>query len=315
MPRECLRFEFAGVMREEAAELQSALAQARIVHKGDLDAGGHHFEDAMRRVLQRRFPGRFDLGKGHVLDHDWSSSPEFDVVVADVSAGSIFFTASDGTRYYPYEAVYGVGEVKSSFRRGDRPLEHLIESIATVKTALQRESTPSNYVPGIGPVPQVSGGWPYRNPLFTFAVFGEGRDVTLDDVRRAYEGVPWSRVPNVLCFLDLGIVTLCNMVVNDEGRRVLGRSVPVPEFAENSDQTDLVWALLPMGDISSRQGANLAALEWLLMNHLARVVLMPTAAEMLYPYLTNAGLMRLEEPLGVRATRPPGDERPATLRG
>lgn len=307
-------FEFVGVMREEAIEVQSALKRARILHTDqDIDAGGHHFEDVTREVIQRRLPGRYDLGKGHVVDHGWDSSPEFDIVIADVATGSIFFTASDGTRYYPYEGVYGVGEVKSSFRRSERQLEKLVASIRAVKT-LRRERTPSNYVPGIGPVPEVHSDWAFRNPLFTFAIFGEGRDVQLDEIVSAVAGVPWEYVPNVLCFLDWGIVTLCELVPDESGEMALGPMVTVPEFVDTTAEKRFAWVRLPMGNPDFREAANLATLQFAIVAHVEQVALMPSKREILQAYLANAGLIRVKDMEAVAAVRPSGDEPPSQVR-
>jgi hypothetical protein len=310
-------FEFVGVMREEVVELQSALKRARILHSdSDIDSGGHHFEDSARTILQRRLPGRYDLGKGHVVDHGWASSTEFDVVIADVSAGSIFFTASDGTRYYPFEGVYGLGEVKSSYRHRDRQLAKLVEAVTFVKSTLRREPTPSNFATGLGAVPMLYGDWPYRNPLFTFALFAEAGDFEIEHVAEAYAGVPWKCLPNVLCFLDKGIVALCEMVRRaDSDEYSVGPLVTVPEFATVDGGEQYAWVLLPMGEGAEREAGNLVTLQWAIVTHIEKTVLMPAKPEMLKAYLDNAGLTGFSEPVAVRANRPPGDRPPETLRG
>jgi hypothetical protein len=309
-------FQYVGVMREEAIELQSALERARILHTDkDIDSGGHHYEDAVRNVLTRRLPGQYHLGKGHIVDHGWASSREFDIVIADVAAGSIFFTASDGTNYYPFEGVYGVGEVKSSFRRKAKQLPAIVNSITDLKTRLRREQTPSNFVPGIGPVPQVTSGWPYRNPLFTFAFFGEGGNVKLEDVVKAYEGIPWSCLPNIVCFLDKGVVGLFEMTMDASGAFHLGSWAKVPEFADTSGNKLFTWAFVPMGGMDVRQAANLATLHWMIVAHMESVALMPAKADTLHAYLTNAALVNYDDLQAVAATRPAGDTVPETLRG
>jgi hypothetical protein len=313
-PRKRTPFEFVGVMQAEAIDLQSALKRARILHSDqDIDAGGHHFEDVAREILQRRLPRRYDLGKGHIVDHGWSSSPEFDIVIADTAAGSIFFTASDGTRYYPYEGVYAIGEVKSSFRRSEKQ-QKLVASIKVVKS-LRRDPTPNNYVPGIGPIPQVTAGWPFRNPLMAFAIFGEGRDIRLEDIAKAFADVPWAYVPNVLCFLDWGIVALCEIGNNDSGVATLGPMVTVPEFVDGASDTKFAWVRLPMGRPEYREAANLATLHFAIVSHVEDVALMPNKYQALSSYLANAGLNVVKEWQAVAAERPPGDKRPDTIRG
>ncbi len=226
----------------------------------------------------------------------------------------MFFTASDGTRYYPYEAVYAVGEIKSKFRRREHQLGHLVESVTHVKMVLRRERTPNNYVPGLGVVPQVSGPWPYRNPLFTFAFFGEAGDFTLEDAATAFEGVPWSCVPNMICLLDGGVVALMRTSLGED-RQEVRQLITVPEFEKPMDGAQYAWTYLPMGKDDIRQAANLATLQWGLVSHLDGIGLMALKPEILKAYLDTAGLTKYFRGQTVPAKRPPGDDPPEIVRG
>lgn len=165
-------------------------------------------------------------------------------------------------------------------------------------------------MPGIGPVPQVTSEWPYRNPLFTFALFAEGGDFSLEDVEDAYRGVPWSYVPNILCFLDRGIVTLCHSHVDGSGSRSAGAMVLVPEFAKVEPGEEYVWALWPMGEPDRREAANLAVLEWSILAHLDGVALMPSKPSVLHAYLTGKGLTAAQHVETLPAEHPPAQGSP-----
>jgi hypothetical protein len=147
-----------------------------------------------------------------------------------------------------------------------------------------------------------------------FAFFGEARDVTLEDVVAAYAGVPWDCVPNVLCFLDWGVVVLCEVGKKEGAEPGIGPMVMVPEFANATDGKRFVWARLPMGQSGSLEAANLATLQWAMLAHLDAVVLMPSKPDVLHSYLTNAGLIAFYEPEAINANRPPGDGPPDAIR-
>jgi hypothetical protein len=300
-------FEFQKVLHEEAAGIERALREARVVlGDRDIDAAGHHIEDSVRRVIGARLPPALQVGKGHVVDSRWTSSPEFDLIVAETSSSPILFTASDGTQYFPYESVYAVGEIKARYRRSDRQIHRFVESLTALRDRLHRDPTPKSFVPGLGSTPFLTTkGWPFRNPLFAFMFFAEAGDFDYAHIRDVYEGTAWRYLPIAICFLDLGLLQMFVIGEGPNGEPTLGSFVPVPEFEPASRK--YAWILAKLGPEGFRAGGNLAGLVLALTTHISRTVLMPPK---LLDYLTSAGLMSIPTGGGQFATRIAGDGPP-----
>ena len=129
--------EFEKVLRADAAEIIAAREKAQIIHRGrDIDAAGDEVEVATRRVIRRKLPNSYYVGHGHIVDSELNQSPQLDVVIADNSAAPILFATENGTEYFPYEAVYAIGEIKSSYSRSRNYVETFADTVSRVKSRL-----------------------------------------------------------------------------------------------------------------------------------------------------------------------------------
>ena len=232
-PGELPRLEFEKVLRADAAEIIAAHEKAQIIHRGrDIDAAGDEVEVAARRVINRKLPTSYYVGHGHIVDSKLTQSPQLDVVIADNSDAPILFATENGTEYFPYEAVYTVGEIKSTYYKNKKHVEAFANTVARIKGQLKREPTPATYMGSDinmnFPHATLSANVPYRNPLFTFMVFVKANDFQPADLFKLYASRSAAELPNIVCFLDKGVI-LSLQVSEQDGRHHLGFN-PVPEW-------------------------------------------------------------------------------------
>ncbi len=140
------RFEFEQVLRSDAADIPAAREKARIMHHWhDIRAAGDEVEIAFRKVLRRKLPASYYVGHGHIVDQQLHVSPQLDVVIADNNGAPILFQAEDGSEYFPYEGVYAIGEVKTSYERSRRPIHTFTEQLTRIHAQLERKEPEPHY--------------------------------------------------------------------------------------------------------------------------------------------------------------------------
>src|SRR5262245_12384225 len=199
-------FEINKVYQEEATQLAEARKRSKVIHgAGNIDASGDEIEVPFRDFLRRKLPFKYYVSQGHIVDKELKVSPQLDVVVADNNATPILFKGQNGTEYFPYESVYLVGEVKSTYIKSKHYISEFAGTYQSIKTALQRDATPLTYLGnglnlGEGLISHAN--VPYRNPLFSFMLFVDSGDVDEKDLRLEYSGFSDEYLPNVVCFAD-----------------------------------------------------------------------------------------------------------------
>jgi hypothetical protein len=238
------RLEFEKVLRADAAEIISAHEKAQIIHRGrNIDAAGDEVEVATRRVIRRKLPNSYYVGHGHIVDAQLNQSPQVDVVIADNSEAPILFATENGTEYFPYESVYAIGEVKSTYYRSRNDVEAFVNTVARIKSQLNREPTPPTYMgSGINMNflhARLSANVPYRNPLFNFTILVKGgNEFRPDDLVELYASRPVKELPNIVCFLDRGVLVYGQIATGDGGQEFTLSPVPewVPDPEPNSEE-------------------------------------------------------------------------------
>lgn len=222
-------------------------------------------------------PTLYYTGHGHIVDSSLSTSPQFDVIVADNTASPILFRSGNGTEYFPYESIYAFGEIKSTYYSSKSYVSKFVDSIRSVRQELHRELTPPSYLGnGVSLGSGLSTGEkrPFKNPLFSFMLFVNSGDFAPSQLNELYKNTTVAELPNVICLLDKGIVVNVQVLVNERGELAVGSLNAVPEMSVGYLGGSGHWAFIPYGDDSTRPGSNFAALWFLLINHLRSTTLL-----------------------------------------
>lgn len=232
----------------EALTLNAARDKTKLIHQmKNIRSAGDEVEEAVRDFFQRRLAKRCDVGHGHIVDKYGLVSPDIDVVLFDSHEFPSLEQNRDGREYFPFESVYAVAEVKSTYRKADQPVKKFTEKIQLLKTKLQRDQTPANFVgtsfgSGITLNGRSNAIYPYLNPLFCFMFFIDSGDFALEDIEPLYIETPRQFLPNVLCLMDKGLVMYHkNPALTKDHYEI----VPLPEFAGDPD---CLWALQPLSN-------------------------------------------------------------------
>ena len=82
---------------------------------------GANEEERVRNFLSQVLPGKFKVGKGHIVSSvpTLGMSPHFDAIIYDAIHNAPLF--SETSSVYPVEMVYGIVEVKRSLQKKDLP--------------------------------------------------------------------------------------------------------------------------------------------------------------------------------------------------
>jgi len=275
------KLELRDVLQADAAEIVAARTKALLIHRsGDIDAAGDEVEEAVRTVLRRKLPLSYYVGHGHIIDAKWDVSPQLDVVIADNAGSPILFQSQNDTEYFPYEAVYAVGEVKSAYYKDKEYVHGFVNTLTKIKNGLRREQTPKSYLGGGISLSSLDGllsiecPMPYRNPLFSFMLFVQSNGFQPEHILDLYRSTPRSDLPNILCFLDSGVVVNTDLPMTPDGAYAQGSGYNLyPEF--NNPEPGLVnrWLFIPFETENHSLSGNFGFLYYSLITHLKNSVL------------------------------------------
>ena len=114
----------------DATRIITARSAGCVHHEvSDIRARGDTVEVAVRDFLQRRLPQQYHIGQGHIVDKKLITSPQLDVIIADSNGMPVLFEGENGVQYIPYESVYLVGEIKSSYIKSKKCTAGIISCI------------------------------------------------------------------------------------------------------------------------------------------------------------------------------------------
>lgn len=285
MPRSLAKLDLAKVLQQDAKEIIDAREKALLIHSTkDIDAAGDQVERVVRNIIRRRLATNYYVGQGHVLDKELVTSPQLDVIIADNAGAPVLFRTENETEYFPYEAVYAIGEIKSSYHKNKLPIHAFSNVLSLIRSDMIRERTPHNYFsPNLTLGSEFSFHFkrPYRNPLFSFMLFVHSNDFQIKQIQEIYKTKPSHELPNIVCFLDKGVVINAKYE-EDNGNITIKTINLIPEFSKEEEGEPCKWFFAPWGSADNRQGANFAYLIFLISAHLKFCTLMPPD---LYAYL------------------------------
>ena len=185
---ELRRISLHPFLGDDAARLLQARTEAARLHaSGDIRAAGNQVEVEARQIFKRRLSARYRITHGHVADYRGFVSPQADIIITDSLSAPPLIEAQDGTEYVPFESVFAIGEVKSTFYRSQQPIEKAISTIHDIRAGLFRPAT-------------------RRNPLFYFMLFVDSGDLDNKRLAELYNSTPIEDLPNIACWLQEGTV-------------------------------------------------------------------------------------------------------------
>jgi hypothetical protein len=264
--------DFRSVWQNRANDIIAARAKSRVAHgTRDIRASGDEVEMPARSLFRENLPSTYYVGLGHVVDYGMRVSPQYDIIVAETGAGPLVHRLENGTEYLAYESVYAIGEIKSGYRKSDKPVEQFADNVRNMKARLQRKTYPLRASiragsPGSGRFDLAAA---YANPLFSFMLFADSGDFSAEDIGGFYMSTPPSDLPNIVCLLDAGVLLNMTVFRTDDGSLFPYQINTIPEFNNKTPMPENRWCFLQMGPEEFRAGANLATLYYLLHGHLS----------------------------------------------
>jgi len=270
-------FKINEVYQAEVKRLLNSRSRSKVIHRsGDIDASGDELEEPFRAMLRRRLPAKYLIGHGHIVDDQLQVSGQFDVIIADNSATPILFEAENGCQYFPWESVYAVGEIKSTYRASKRPVRAFAKRVEDLKKNLKRERTPANYLGNkifLGQGLNAEHENKIRDPLFQFAVFFDSGDLSDGSVIEEYTSISDDYLPVGAFFLDGHMVAKAEVLPH-------GNVFEIGKFdfepTRVVQRRDIEWVRVSFKQTTTdREGRVLAILMMTLSSHLNSCVLMP----------------------------------------
>lgn len=268
-------FEINKVYKEEAAQLVAARSRSRVIHSsGDIDASGDEIELPFRSFLRRKLPSQYYVSQGLIVDKELNVSPQLDVIVADNNATPILLKGQNGMEYFPYESVYLIGEIKSTYVKNKHHISAFSGKHQSIKANLQRDLTPPTYLGNgikLGEGLTTGVNVPYRNSLFSFMLFVDSGDFDQRNLRSEYSKCSDEYLPNIVCFADGKVIGKAELIER-EGQYVVG-SMDTGSHRIIS-RSDIHWLLYELTNEEYKGGQALALLMLSIFEHLQSSVLM-----------------------------------------
>lgn len=208
-----VRWELEQFLQGDVEDLQAMREKAILIHRGkDIDAAGDEVEISVRKYLRSRIPNDYHIGHGHIVDRALNQSPQLDVIITSNGQTPVLFQGANGTEYSPYESVYCLGEIKSTYYKSKRHIQHFSDVIRRIREGLHRETVPLTHLgnglnAGAGMNVVHNFGLPYRNPLLTFMIFVDKGDFNFQDIKEFYQETESANLPNVVCFVNGGVIS------------------------------------------------------------------------------------------------------------
>ena len=268
MSKEFPKLDISKIFAEDIEEIFSSRKKSKILHStNDIDASGDEIENTIRRVIKRKLPIKYYVSQGHITDRNSTTSNQLDLIIADNSGSPVLFTSENGTEYFPYESIYSFAEIKSTYYKSKEYIEDFVRNNKRIYTQLERaETKPDQITQEIkfnlnkGLSITRNDKRSYQNPLFKFMCFVDSNDFKLDHFKEISKMYDDKYLPNIICFLDKGVIAKAKVVKTDKGYE-LGRLELHPEFIEKKDKDKYKWVFL---DFSHKEGIPAATLAFLI---------------------------------------------------
>ena len=214
-------FDVCTVFANAAREILAARDMAGHIHASkDIRAAGNEVEVAVREYLARTLPTKFHVTHGHLIDRVGNVSPQQDIIISDNTLLPALMRTRDGTEYVPFDSTYAFGEVKSTYRHADEPIQKFSSNIQKIKSGLIRPELLNTAYGGeikddtlLFDMVHAS---PNRiqNPLLTFMIFIDQGDFDCGKLKEFFAATPDSYLPSIIVLLNAGVVIAAELTDN-----------------------------------------------------------------------------------------------------
>lgn len=237
-------FDFYASFVRDVEELRAARRIALAFHRGgDIQAAGQEVEVKAREVVSHYLSLSHRITHGHIVDSTHLISPQLDVIIADTMNTPIIVRNLQGAEYVPYEAVYAIGEVKTTCTKAN--IEDFIGKIEKTRN-LTREP---NIVEGRYPTAALP--FPIWNPLYSFLLCIDSVGFKPEDFINTVKGLERKLLPNIICLLDQGLIAYLAYSEKDKkwfpAKPFFGIH---PEFSEGDETINYFWTQVDFEDES-----------------------------------------------------------------
>jgi hypothetical protein len=271
-------FELNNVLKLEAEELIVARDRAiSIHHSGDIDAAGDEVEKKVREIIRRKLPLDYYIGHGHIVDEILNYNGQHDIIIADNSGSPILFKAENGTEYFPYESIYAVGEIKSTYYSSKKYFSTFVDKNKKLYAELTRtETAPSQFTKdlnlstGGGILITDNDKRPYKSPIFKLMFFVDGGDFDFKQIVKVYSETEDKFLPNLVCILNRGIIVKARI----DDKSTMGDVELFPEFINEEDSAKFKWVFVELGKDADPKAAHLAFVFFALNHHLRKCIVL-----------------------------------------
>jgi hypothetical protein len=304
--------DVAAIFRDEARKMSDARERCIRIHcTDDIRAAGNEVEMPVREFFARMLPKRFYVTHGHILDKTGKVSPQLDIIISDNTAVASLLTTADGTHYVPAEAVYAIGEIKSSYYKAKKYIQSFSDTLRFIREQMVRPLVENTAYGGLNPHTDLAHVWlkrpnRYFNPLFSFALFVNHGDASKEHLQEVFLSQHRADLPAVTGLLDHGVVRF-GMI---DGERYLSDNYPA--FSE-SPKLGWIWAECPWTENGgTAEGNHLASVYHSLLQHLNQSYLEPPDLKQYFEGFIKARRSTLvqfgQEDRGTRRFTRPHDE-------
>jgi len=251
----------------EAKLLRGAREECIDIHGSDIRAAGNQVEIAVRNWLSRMLPDTVSVGHGHIIDQESNISPQIDCILRDRSHLPTLFTAKDGTNYTPFDSIYAIGEIKSTYYKSSKYIQAFSKTLEVIDRDLKRNLIENTACDGIKPNTLLhhvflGSSQPFFNQLFTFILFIDSGDATVDEIAEIYRNSQNQYLPDISVFLNSFIVIKATFEDNTMKTYKYQKQAP-PE---------ITWKIIPApqieGSDTTSEGIHLCLLYYFLLNHI-----------------------------------------------
>ncbi len=263
------KFDVCATFANAAQEILIARERSSQIHgTKDIRAAGNEVEVAVREYVARTLPSKFHVTHGHLVDRVGTVSSQIDIIVSDNALLPSLMRARDGTEYVPFDSTYAFGEVKSTYRDSEEPIQKFSSVVQQVKRGLLRPEAPNtafgSEIRDDTLLFDMVNGSPNRvlNPLFTFMVFVDAGDFDAKKLKDFFSASRDDALPNVIVLLNAGVVFAGNL--NERG-------LSLNRYPEHHPERGAGWYFSRIhGPTNSLpEGNHLAFLYYNLILHLA----------------------------------------------